>query len=192
MAGHADIEVCGVRADAGRVAHGRIDHLPGLGRRRGVALPVCRFAGLVRIGIDEISYKRGHRYLTVVVDHDTGRLVWAAPGRDGATLRGFFDALEASGPGRCAQITHVSADGADWIGDVVAERRPNAIRCAAPFHVVSWATDALDEVRRGAWNDTRRQARSEPKRGVGRPRKVAPARPASDQERGLKGARYAR
>lgn len=40
-----------------------------------------RFAGLSRIGIDEISYKRGHRYLTIVVDHDTGRLVWAAPGR---------------------------------------------------------------------------------------------------------------
>ncbi|MBD4430247.1 ISL3 family transposase, partial [Xanthomonas citri pv. citri] len=32
-----------------------------------------RFAGLRRIGIDEISYKKGHRYLTIVVDHDTGR-----------------------------------------------------------------------------------------------------------------------
>ena len=52
-----------------------------------------RFAGLRRIGIDEISYKRGHKYLTVVVDHDTGRLVWAAPGRDKATLESFFDAL---------------------------------------------------------------------------------------------------
>jgi transposase len=45
-----------------------------------------RFAGLTRIGIDEISYKKGHRYLTVVVDHDSGRLVWAAPGHDAATL----------------------------------------------------------------------------------------------------------
>jgi transposase len=52
-----------------------------------------RFAGLSRIGIDEISYKRGHRYLIVVVDHDSGRLVWAAPGRDRATLGAFFDAL---------------------------------------------------------------------------------------------------
>ncbi|MCW2652299.1 MAG: transposase, partial [Mycobacterium sp.] len=48
---------------------------------------VDRFADLRRIGIDEISYKRHHKYLTVVVDHDTGRLVWAAPGRDTATLR---------------------------------------------------------------------------------------------------------
>ena len=49
-----------------------------------------RFADLRRIGIDEISYKRGQRYLTVVVDHDSGRLVWAAPGREkdpGAVLR---------------------------------------------------------------------------------------------------------
>jgi transposase len=43
-----------------------------------------RFAGLSRIGVDEISYKRGHRYLTAVVDHDSGRLVGAAAGRDEA------------------------------------------------------------------------------------------------------------
>jgi transposase len=111
-----------------------------------------RFAGLSRIGIDEISYKRGHRYLTVVVDHDSGRLVWAAPGRDKATLWAFFDAL---GEERCAQITHVSADGAAWISDVVAERCPHAVRCADPFHILRWATDALDEVRRQAWNEAR-------------------------------------
>lgn len=120
------------------------------------AAGVDPFAGLRRIGIDEISYKRGHKYLTVVVDHDTGRLVWAAPGRDRATLRGFFDALEASAVGRCARITHVSADGADWIEQVVAERCPNAVLCADPFHVVAWAVDALDEVRRQAWREARK------------------------------------
>ena len=118
------------------------------------------FADLRRIGIDEISYKRGHKYLTVVVDHDTGRLVWAAPGRDRDTLRGFFDALQASGEGlgedRCAQITHVSADQADWVATVVAERCPSAVRCADPFHIVKWAIEALDVVRRDAWNTARR------------------------------------
>jgi len=113
---------------------------------------VDRLDGLRRIGIDEISYKRGHRYLTVVVDHDSGRLVWAAPGRDVATLLRFFDAL---GPERCAQITHVSADAADWIARAVATRCPNALRCADPFHVVAWASEALDEVRRQVWNDAR-------------------------------------
>ena len=94
------------------------------------------FDGLTRIGVDEISYKKGHKYLTLVVDHDTGRLVWMAPGRDKATLRKFFDQLEASGAGRCARITHVTADGADWIGNVVSGRCPQAVRCAGPFHVV--------------------------------------------------------
>ena len=120
------------------------------------AAGIDAFAGLRRIGIDEISYKRNHKYLTVVVDHDSGRLVWASPGRDRATLQRFFDALEASGSGRCAQITHVTADGADWIADVVGKRCPQAVRCADPFHVVGWATDALDAVRRDAWNQARR------------------------------------
>ena len=113
---------------------------------------VDRFAGLTRIGIDEISYKRHHKYLTVVVDHDSGRLVWAAPGRDTATLQKFFDAL---GEQRCAQITHVSADAAEWIAKVVATNAPQAVRCADPFHIVQWATEALDEVRRRAWNEAR-------------------------------------
>ena len=106
---------------------------------------VDRFAGLRRIGIDEISYKRGHRYLTVVVDHDSGRLVWAAVGRDEATLRKFFDEL---GESRCAAITLVSADAAGWIAIVVAERCQNATLCLDPFHICQWASKALDEVRR--------------------------------------------
>jgi transposase len=111
---------------------------------------VDRLHGLRRIGIDEISYKRGHRYLIVVVDHDTGRLVWAGPGRNDAALNIFFDQL---GPERAAQLTHISADMADWIARVVARRAPNAVRCADPFHVVAWAIDALDIERRRSWND---------------------------------------
>lgn len=111
------------------------------------------FDGLTRIGIDEISYRRGHKYLTVVVDHDSGRLVWAAEGRDMATLERFFDLLGAQ---RCAQIRLVSADAADWIATVVAARCPSAVQCADPFHVVAWATGALDEVRRSMWRQMRR------------------------------------
>ena len=139
-----------------------------------------RFAGLARIGIDEISYKRGFKFLTVVVDHDTGRLVWAAPGRDRATLAGFFDLL---GEQRCAQITHVSADGADWIADVVADRCPQAVRCADPFHVVKWATDALDVVRRQAWNTARGRRRS--------PAQVRAKGGGTGDAAAIKGSRYA-
>jgi transposase len=110
------------------------------------------FDGLVRIGIDEISYRRGHKYLTVVVDHDSGRLVWAAVGRDKKTLESFFDVL---GEQRSAAIRLVSADAAEWIATVVAARCPNATLCADPFHIVAWATDALDEVRREFWRSAK-------------------------------------
>lgn len=108
--------------------------------------------GLRRIGIDELSHRKGHKYVIVVIDHDTGRLVWMAPGRDKQTLRTFFDQLGAE---RSAQLTLVSADGAEWIADVVRERAPQATRCLDPFHVVQWATRALDEVRREKWNELR-------------------------------------
>ncbi len=112
-----------------------------------------RFANLRRIGIDEISYKRGHKYLTVIVDHDSGVLLWAHPGRDQKTLEKFFDKL---GEQRCARISLVSADAAEWIANVVADRCPNAELCLDPFHIVAWAAKALDEVRREVWNAARR------------------------------------
>ncbi|MGH9046173.1 MAG: ISL3 family transposase, partial [Acidimicrobiales bacterium] len=120
------------------VADGRAGHDP--------------FAGLTRIGIDEISYKKGHRYLTVVVDHTTGRLVWAGVGREKKTLNAFFDLL---GEERCKQVKIVTADGASWIGDVVVERLKNATLCIDSFHVCKWASEALDEVRRDVWNQAR-------------------------------------
>jgi transposase len=124
-----------------------------------------RFEGLRRIGIDEISFRKGRKYLTVVVDHDSGRLVWAAEGRDGATLGKFFAAL---GEDRCKLITHVSADSADWIARAVAKACPGAVRCADPFHVVKWATEALDEVRRQFWRTARKDPGQTRSKGRGR------------------------
>jgi transposase len=114
--------------------------------------------GLRRIGIDEISHRRGQRYLTVVVDHHSGRLVWAAAGRDRQTVLAFFDAL---GEERCKQIELVSCDMASWIAGPVAERCPHAERCVDPFHLIQLATDALDVVRREVWNEARRQGNME-------------------------------
>ena len=142
-------------------------------------------AGLTRIGIDEISYKKGHKYLVVVVNHDTGKLVWTAPGRDKKTVHAFFNAL---GPQRSAAITHVSADGASWISAVVAERAPNAEQCTDPFHVVSWATDALDGVRRDVWNRARRAPGGQRQHRHG-PR--GPETESAGDARDLKHARYA-
>jgi transposase len=79
-------------------------------------------------------------------------LIWAREGRDERTLWQFFDEL---GSERCAALTHVSADAASWIANVVAARCPQAIRCLDPFHVVAWATQAVDEIRREIWNAAR-------------------------------------
>ncbi|HEX4661835.1 MAG TPA: transposase [Streptosporangiaceae bacterium] len=105
-----------------------------------------RLDGLRRIGIDEKSWGKGAgKYLVIVTGHDAGRVVWAAEGRDQATVRAFFDAL---GPARTRLLTHVSADGASWIHPVVAERAPQAEICLDAFHIVKWAGDKLDELRR--------------------------------------------
>lgn len=114
--------------------------------------------GLRRIGIDEISHRVGQRYLTIVVDHDTGRLVWAAAGRDRKTVEVFLDAL---GEERCKQIELVSCDMAAWIAGPIAERLPDAVRCVDPFHVVQLASDALDEIRREVWNQARKAGQTQ-------------------------------
>jgi transposase len=115
-----------------------------------------RFDGLDRIGVDEVSYRRGHKYLTVVVDHRTRTVLWLAEGRSKSVLAKFFGLL---GPERCARIELVSADGADWIFNAVRDACPNAEICLDPFHVVMWAGDALDEVRRAVWNQVRKAGR---------------------------------
>ncbi len=112
-----------------------------------------RLERLRRIGIDELSYRKGQRYITGVVDHDTGRLVWAADGRDKKTVASFFAEL---GPKRTGRIELVSSDMGEWITRVVARECPQATLCLDPFHVVKLASAALDEVRREVWNDARR------------------------------------
>lgn len=119
--------------------------------------------GLRRIGIDETSHKKGHRYITVVVDHDRGRVVWAREGYGKEVLEAFLDELDGANGGEgCAALEVVTADGARWIADMVAERCPSAERVMDPFHVVQWATDALDALRRQSWNALRRGAGADP------------------------------
>ncbi|MFD8706682.1 ISL3 family transposase [Kitasatospora sp. NPDC059648] len=113
-----------------------------------------RLAGLTRIGIDEISYRKGQRYMTVVVDHDTARVVWMADGHGTDVLTRFFDEL---GEVRAPRLTHISADGAGWNTQVIADRAPRALRVMDPFHVVAWATEALNTERRASWNRARRE-----------------------------------
>ena len=146
-----------------------------------------RFDGLVKLGIDETSYKKGHKYMTVVVNHDTHSVIWCHKGFGKEVLSEFFRLLT---PEQCASIRCVSADGARWIADCVEEYCPNAERCVDPFHVVSWATDALDAVRREAWAEANRAAKAAPKHGKGRPKK-GETNSEKEKAKGIKNTRYA-
>jgi transposase len=115
-----------------------------------------RLSGLRRIGTDEISHRKGQKYMTVVVDHHTRQVVWMADGHGRAVLEAFFAKL---GPKRSAKLTRVSADGAQWIADTVAAHASQALRAMDPFHVVAWATEAPDAERRAARSRARPQAR---------------------------------
>jgi len=101
----------------------------------------ARLNDLYRIGIDEISYKRGHKYLTIVADHDTGRVVWISPDRNKAALEDFFDAL---GEQRTAALQAITLDGSSIYRPVVVQRAGHATVCLDPFHVIQWCNEALD------------------------------------------------
>lgn len=130
-----------------------------------------RLDGLVRIGIDETSYRRGHKYITVIVNHDTNSVVWASKGHGKSVLEKFYRQLT---PEQLSSIKVVTGDGARWITDCVNEFTPDCQRCVDPFHVVEWAMDALDEVRRESWREAHDKAKAlsdANHRGKGRPRK---------------------
>jgi transposase len=103
-----------------------------------------RLQGLRRIGVDEFGYRKRHRYLTTVVDHDRGRVVWAAPGRSAETLGSFFDALGE----RAAEIESVTIDMSGGYRKAIEERAPQAQIIYDRFHIQQLVSDALDEVRR--------------------------------------------
>jgi transposase len=114
-----------------------------------------RFDNLVKIGIDETSYKKGHKYMTVIVNHETGHLIWARKGHGKEILSEFFNALTVE---QRASIKFVTADGARWIAECIKDYCPNAERCIDPFHVVAWANDCLDEVRKQAIRQAKKNA----------------------------------
>ncbi|MCA1699441.1 MAG: transposase, partial [Actinobacteria bacterium] len=108
-----------------------------------------RLDGLEMLGVDEISHGADHRFLTCVADHATGAIVWAAPGRNAATLQAFFDALSDE---QKASIRAVSIDmSAGYEKAIRAETEARV--CFDPFHVIALGGRAVDKVRRAEWNE---------------------------------------
>jgi len=108
-----------------------------------------RLAELYLIGVDEISYRRGQRYLTLVADHEDGAVVWAGKGRGAATLERFFDELSEE---ETEKLGAVSIDMSGGYQKAIRARAAHATVCFDPFHVVALANRALDELRRTLWN----------------------------------------
>jgi transposase len=104
-----------------------------------------RFDDLTVIGVDEVSFRRHHNYVTVVVDHKRKRVVWVGEGKGADTLLRFFNEL---GPERTAKLTHVTMDLSAAYIAAVNERAPQAEKVFDRFHVQRLASDAVDEVRR--------------------------------------------
>ena len=120
--------------------------------RLGSSMP-CMFDGLTAIGVDETSYRKGRTYITVVVDHKRKRVVRAHDGYGKEVLDLFFRQLTDE---QRASIKAATGDGAKWIDASVKEHLPNAERVLDSFHIVSWMTDTLDQVRKRLWNQARR------------------------------------
>ena len=111
-----------------------------------------RLDDLFEIGIDEVGWRKGHRYLTLVADHQRRQIVWGAEGASAKVADTFFEQL---GPERCARIEAVSMDMGPGYAKSTRANAPQAIVCIDSFHVAKLGGDALDEVRREYWNELR-------------------------------------
>ena len=107
--------------------------------------PPPDFTQLRRLAIDEIAYRKGHNYLTIVLDYDTGEVVWTGEGRSEATLSAFFELI---GPTVCKQIVAVSMDMAAGYIKAVKRHCPNAREVFDRFHVAKHLNDAVNETRK--------------------------------------------
>jgi transposase len=111
-----------------------------------------RLSSLVEIGVDEISWRKHHKYLTLVTDHRTKKIIWGKAGKSAATLDEFFTELGAE---QAAGLETVSMDMGPAYAKSVTEHAPQASIAIDPFHAVKLVGDALDTERRTAWNDLR-------------------------------------
>jgi transposase len=134
-----------------------------------------RLNNLFEIGIDEVSWKRQHNYLTLVADHRRGKIVWGTNGAGEKAADRFFAELDpdiaaALPPDnepasqdpepwqvgeRAGKLEAISLDMGHGYAASARKHAPQAVICIDPYHVVQAANQALDEVRRAYWNELR-------------------------------------
>ena len=120
------------------VKDAEVRHIRGLLRKRNLD-------NITRLGIDEVSYERGHKYLTLVTDLDGRRVIYATHGNNGRSVSRFLTWFGAT---RCRRLKVVVTDMHDPYVKVLRERVPNAALVLDHFHVSKLVHNALDEIRR--------------------------------------------
>ena len=150
-----------------------------------------RLSALYDIGVDEVSWKRQHNYLTLVADHRAGKIVWGCPGAGEQAADQFFAELDPSSPRsapptadtagtslsarahhageqpeppvaeRAGTLEAISLDMGPGYAASARWHAPQAVVCIDPYHVVQNANKALDEVRRAYWNELRQSGDQE-------------------------------
>lgn len=101
------------------------------------------------IGIDEFAVRKGHVYKTIVVDMDSGRIIYVGDGKGADSLTAFWDDIKKQG----TQLTAISSDLSAAYINAVVENAPSATHVFDHFHVVKLMNDAVDQVRRSAYRD---------------------------------------
>lgn len=100
--------------------------------------------GVTNIGIDEFAVRKGHVYKTIVVDLDTGRIIYVGDGKGVESLDGFWTKVRKAG----CRIRHIATDLSAAFIASVAENAPEAVHVFDHFHVVKLMNEAVDDVRR--------------------------------------------
>ena len=108
-----------------------------------------RIRNLKSIGVDEISYSKGHKYATIVYDLDKARVVWVGKGKGSGTIDQFFNQMLSDYQKR--KIKWATCDMSRAYITAIESHCPNAILILDRFHIVKTLNDAVDEVRKQQW-----------------------------------------
>ena len=120
-----------------------------------------RYNNLEIIGVDETSYKKGHKYITVIVDLVRKQVIHIYEGKG---ENGFEKFLANLTPNQRNSIKLVAGDGAKWIANVTKKELPNANFCLDPFHIKEWIIQAIDVSRKEVWRELKHFKDSKPER----------------------------
>jgi transposase len=110
-----------------------------------------RIRALKCVGVDEISYRKGHKYVTVVYDLERARVVWVGDGKGRETIDRFFN--ERLSDYQKRQIESASCDMSETYIGAIQEHCPNVVLVLDRFHIVKALNNAVDEVRKEAWRE---------------------------------------